>query len=82
MFASLVGSKYVTDSALSSVLHGLRDNGLLSPTLKGLSRRSLKRHTEGSVLEPTVYGPVFQTIRLPLEGGDFSIGIARTFLHY
>ena len=70
--SQIVGKKYVTDSALSSILASLRDSGDLALGTVGTSRRTLKKHVERDVLESTVYGPAVQQLQLPLiTGGDF-----------
>ena len=63
-FANVVGVKHVTDSALASTLATLRDEGHLSSGASGISRRNLKRQAEQSVLTPTVYGELIQTLKV------------------
>lgn len=65
----LVGIRYVTDSALASVLQCLRSDGSLSSSVSGISRRNLKKHSEAFVEQPTVYGSAMQKIKLPLADG-------------
>ena len=64
----LVGTKYVSDSALSDILHSLKEEDLSNvPT----SRRSLRRTLQDVVNQQTMYGPVMTSIKLPLDsGGD------------
>ena len=67
----LAGTKYVMDSALSSVLQKLADAEIDLRSLP-IGRRSISRAVTADVAVPTEHGPVLSTLRLPqVNGAEF-----------
>ena len=68
--ARLSGLGYVTESALSAILKELDRQGALSSSFGGKSRSSIALSVKAGVQEPTCYGPVLQSMKMPQHDGN------------
>ena len=69
--ASLVGTKGVSDSALSEILKKLEEGGFLNEVFGGASRRQNSRDLEGYLVgQDSVYGKLLKPIAFQTTGGE------------
>ena len=69
--ASLVGTKGVSESALSEILKQFQEGGFLNQVFGGVSRRQISRDMDGYFVgEHTVYGKLSKPIAFQTTGGE------------
>ena len=78
--ANLAGLKNVTDSSLAAILAQLEHAGSLQG-FGATSRRAIARSVEADLGRESIYGPLLQTVQLPLVDGASSKHFDWTYVH-